>query len=254
MSVVAALALALFSGCSDTKTTSPETVAPTDSTTPATDPPTTPAPTTVAPTLAPTTTAAPLPFLRSDGLGPFNFGASDTDMVAGTSLTVISDESRDYPTGFGDGFLLSTAGDYLFQYASGRSVCWNDGVANYLCAYFGGADSTHLGLVGWDYFTVLGTPSPVVGPFTSASGATINALVSSIAGVPPIAGECYGYTNVSVDGIWLDLQVTGDATFGVYGDDGSYTLIVPQPGATVTYLQTGERPQPYSVDGESGDC
>ncbi|MCE9621708.1 MAG: hypothetical protein K8R99_05115 [Actinomycetia bacterium] len=246
-------ALGVLGACSSTKSSGPaETVAPTDSVE-ATDPPTTPAPTTIEPTtLAPTTTVAARPFLRGDGLGAFDFGASDTDMTAGMSLTVLSDDSSAYPTDFGDGLFLNVAGDYTFQYQSGRSVCWDDGAGNYLCAHFGGADATHLGLVGWEYYTLSGSPTNL-GNFYSAVGATINAELSAVAGVPPIAGECYGYSNVFVDDILLDVRTTSGDSFGTYGDDGSYTLVVPQPAATVTYLQAGERPIPYSVDGE-GDC
>ncbi len=252
--VAVTMALGVLSACSDTKSSGPgDSVAPTDSAAPATDPATTVAPTTIETTIAPTTTVAAGPYLRSDGLGAFDFGASDLDVLAGTSLTVTSDVSREYTTDLGDGTLLSTDGGYSFLYSASRSVCWDDGAANRLCAYFGGANPTNVVMVGWDYFTVSGS-TPLLGTKFSASGATINALLSSIAGLPPISGECYGYSNSEVDGIALDVLVAAGGTFGTYADDGTYTLTVPAPPANVTYMQTGAIPQPYSIDGEGGDC
>ena len=228
--------LGLVSACSDTKTSSPETVA-TDRAESITLPPTTPAPTTVAPTLAPTTTAAPLPFLRSDGAGPFDFGDTEAEVFTGMPLaSVVSDD-------------LFTDPDpaLSFAYPHGRTVCWDDGSGALLCVLFGGADALHLTFVGWNY----GSPAGL-GLLYSASGATANILVSAVPSMPPIEGACYTWTNVGLDGIDLELNTNTDEWFGV-NDSGTGVWIptVPVPAnSTVTLMSAGEQMYPL----EGADC
>ncbi|CAN5637233.1 hypothetical protein BH10ACT2_BH10ACT2_24940 [soil metagenome] len=244
--------MALFSGCSDSKTTLPATVAPADTTAPVTEPPTTPPPTTIEQTtVAPTTSVAALPFLRSDGLGSFEFGASYEDALAGIPLVVVNNDGKSFPVDNGDGSFTTSDGLEGFGYPSARQVCWADGGGGaQLCAWFGGADPTTLGLVGWDYaYTTFG----LVGVLFSASGASTGMLVSDVPAIPAVEGDCYGYTSVSLDGLRVDLQ-TGDSTpFGTYDDLGNYTLSVPAPAARLGIIVAGDEPIFLGDEGE-GDC
>ncbi len=241
------VALGFLSACSESRTSSPETVA-TDSAESVTLAPITAAPT-LAPTTvpAPTTTIAPRAFLRSDGLGPFDFGDSAGEVLTGMPLgTVLSDDVHSFPTDDGDSFFESLDGTSFFTHASERTVCWDDGVGGHLCAYFGGADEISQALVGWEYSSTAG-----VGPLFSASGATINILVSAVP-LPPVVGECYGFSFSEIDGISLNLQAPSNETFGTYHDDGTYTLNVPAPAAWISLLRTGDQPE-FFGNGE-GDC
>ncbi len=231
------MVLGTLSACSDTRSSGPETVAPTDSVATVTDPPTTPAPDTIAPTtLAPTTTVVERAFLRADGLGPFNFGASAAEVLVGMPLgVVLSDDDYTLPM---DGV--------SFNYDSGRHVCWSDGGPGTLCAFFGGVDALSQVLVGWEYGASAG-----LGLLYSESGATVNILVSAVPAMPLPEGDCYGDTFVELDGISVHLSSNSDEWFGSYAADGTFVLTVPQPaGATATYMSAGD--QMYF--GEGADC
>lgn len=228
------VAAGLFGACSDTETTEPtESVASTESASTTIAATTTVAPTTAA---APSTTVAATAFLRSDGLGPFNFADAYATVLAGMPLALESDDSYSFPTA-----------DVAFAHASGREVCWDDGVGGSLCGYFGGADAASVVLVGWDYEP----DTAAVGSLYSASGATINILLSAVPAMPLPEGDCYGDTTVVLDGISLDITSNSDEWFGSYADDGTFVLSVPQPAnATVRYMSTGD----LMYFGEGADC
>lgn len=223
--VVALGALALFSACSSSDSSGAGTsVAPTTTATP-----TTPAPTTVAPTTEASTTLAPVveapPFLRGNGLGPFDFGAPYADVLAGMPLTFARESSYTFPNPV-----------LFFAHPAGREVCWQDGGAADACAYFGGADPASVALVGWYYAS-----GPGAGQLSSNIGATTNILVSAVPAMPTIEGACYDYTTVSLDGVVMGLSTGSSEWFGTYADDGTFTLTTPTPaGARITYMQAGD--------------
>lgn len=243
---VAVVSLALvFSACSATKS-SDSTVAPTDSAAPVSDLPATVPPTTVeSTTLPPTTVPEPPPFLRSDGIGVFDFGAPYEGFEAGIPLVVDSNDGGSFPVDSGLGYYESDSGEDFFYYPRGRTVCWDDGTSGYLCAYFGGPDVDTLVFVGWDYASAVAS-----GTLFSESGVTVNALVSATPVIPVPDGACYSYTSVVVDGITVDLISGSGEFFGEYAADGSFVLAVPQPAdARVSLMSAGERPF-----GFGGDC
>ena len=214
---VVAVSVALFSGCSESTPSTTEAVVPTDSSAPATVPPSTVA--------ATTTTVALEAFLRSDGLGPFDFGATYADAVAGMPLELVSDEDSLLGRPFPD-----------IDYATGRIVCWNDGGDGRLCGYFGGADEDTLVLVGWDYGS-----SPGPGHLFSTSGVTAEILVSEVPAMPLPERDCYGETVVMVDGIRAYLSTRSNERFGTYTESGTFVPADPPPaGAIVQYLVAGD--------------
>jgi hypothetical protein len=235
--VAVTVMLAFFGACSASGSSGPGTVAPTTIAASVTLPPVTPAPTLVPPVTAPSTTVAPRAFLRSDGAGPFDFGATYSDTLAGMPLSVLSDDGFSFPVASGiAGYFDSADASKMFHFPSARKVCWDDGGGGGICAFFGGVDATSLLFVGWEYGSSVG-----LGVLYSASGVTANILVTDVPTMPLPDGDCYGDTGVALDGIGLTLASNTDEWFGTYADDGTFVPTVPWPAAaTVTRMSTGD--------------
>lgn len=228
-------ALALLGSCASSGSGSPATTSGASASV-ATDPATTP-----APTAAPTTTEAPTTvpassdfFLRGDGVGPFDFGATYADVLAGMPLTQISDDAYAFPHA-----------TLYFAHPFGRAVCWTDFDGANLCTLFGGTDPAAVSLVGWSYAKT----APGVGLLSSEIGATVNKLVSEIPAMPPIQGACYSFTSVQHDGVTMDLTTGTDEWFGTYADDGTWVPTVPMPaGAMIVSMWAGDQMLPEGAD------
>ncbi|MBI4884753.1 MAG: hypothetical protein HY826_11950 [Actinobacteria bacterium] len=229
------LALALVGACSGSETAAPETVAVTS------------APTVVATTISVPPVLATLPttavFLRSNGIGPFEFGAPyDGDAFeAGIPLVRDSDYGRSYPVDCGGGYFCTTGPQLeTFHYTRARVICWDDGMDahnGYLCAYFGGPDEHNLMFVGWDYVSATGP-----GGLFSSHGVTVNVLANELPALPPVPeGSCGSRTTVIVDGIYVGLVSDSGSVFGHYDADGTFARASPQPfDARVSHMIAGE--------------
>ncbi len=217
---LAALALVIVGGCSDSGSggaeSSPSTAVATTEVAPTTEAPTTTAaPVLVPPTAAPPTIPAPAPaFLREGGLDAFDFGAPAAVVAAGITLHVNSDEQSEFPNDMGDGFESVDHSQYFIaQFA--RELCWSDGNAGTLCAYFAGASADSLVFVGWLYTA----PEGVEGMLFSASAVTVGILASSNPAITLTGGACFSFTTVVVDGMGVDLtSVTGGFGDGIPAD------------------------------------
>ena len=205
--------------------------------------PTTAAPTTAAPaTTAPVTAAPPAAptavdlTLRADGIGPLAFGATTPDQLIAAMTPAIgspsSVESLDYTSDAG-GFFENAAEELGFAFASGRDVCFGNG----LCAYFGGGSSAALKFVGYRQNEGPGALSTASGITAGSRGADVGA---AIAAEP---GGCYWTGGGTADGVRLFLQSGGDP-FG-YFDEVTEEYISQVPAiADITVLSVfaGEEP------------
>lgn len=216
-------------------TTVPGTTVP--PTTPPSAPPTT-APPTVPPTAAPTTppplTVASL-VLMSDGIGPFRFGASGSDLVAqlGTVLGApASDATIDYPVAVDGGYARDASGEEVFAHPVGRATCFGNG----LCVYAGGPTATDVAFVGWNF---AGAVPPAL---TSPTGVTTGSRWSAFPTMTVDEGGCYSEGTGSVDGISLSIVSEG-APFGAVDAAGNYVAGRPDPAdAVVVNMQAGIQP------------
>ncbi|MBI4883427.1 MAG: hypothetical protein HY826_05165 [Actinobacteria bacterium] len=220
LSIASVLALVIVGGCSGGGSggaeTSPSTVVATTEVAPPTlAATTTAAPVLVLPTVAPPTIPAPAPaFLRGNGLDTFDFGAPAALVVAGITLPMMSDRQTEFPVNAGDGFQSLDSSQYFIT-QFGRELCWNDGNAGTLCAYFGGADLISQVFVGWHY----SAPEGVEGVLFSTSAVTVNILASSNPAITLTGGACFSFTTVLVDEIGVDLlSVTGGFGDGIPAD------------------------------------
>lgn len=216
---IAAFALVIVGGCSDSESggaeTSPSTVVATTEAVPTTE--------VALTTVAPTTTAEPVlvppvvpagAFLRGNGLDTFDFGAPAAVVAAGITLAVSSDRTLEFPKDMGDGF---ESVDHSQYYATqfGRELCWNDGDAGTLCAYFAGVAPESLVFAGWHYTALEG----VEGRLFSTSAVTVNILASSNPAITLTGGACFSFTTVEVDGLLVDLlSATGGFGDGIPAD------------------------------------
>lgn len=232
--VAVTLTLGFLSGCADSKSTTAETVAHSGSAAPATSPSTTTSTTS-------TTVPAPNPLLlRGDGFGLFRFGSAYEDVLAGIPLTVVTDTEIEYPLHYGPGY-PTPEGLQVYQFQFGRTLCWDDGAGGSLCAYFGASVTVDAQrFTGWTYQSV------TLGTLASASGATVNKLLSELPALGFVPrGDCYGYTELrDVDNI-VDISLVAgtDVVFGTYTDGGSFVPTVPvPPTAYVSFMTAGVTP------------
>lgn len=246
---VVALAIA---GCSSGSSTSggSTTVAPTDTTivgdaatTVAATTPLTVAPTTV---LAPTTTVAPEPLvLRSDGLGPFDFGPSTATEVIDAITAQLGPPARNDAVRYeneshlSEGYYesLDPPNYFDFNFPFGQTVCWTGD----FCAEFGGYSAPNVAFVGWQYS---GPPHMLASASNLTIGAEWGDFPSMIVGA-----TCYTTGGGTHHGILMTLEVDGGWNWLVSDGAGGYVENLPDPHATrVTFLSAGVYPFQASPD------
>lgn len=231
------------SGGSATGAPSDTTIAGDATTTVAATTPPTVSPTTV---LAPTTTVALEPLvLRSDGLGPFDFGPSTlTEVVAALTARFgpparndavhYSDDSH-----LGDGYFESPVPPnfFDFNFEFGQTVCWTGD----FCAQFGGYSADGVNLVGWQY---TGPPHMLASASNLTIGAEWGDFPSMIVGA-----TCYTTGGGTHHGIKLTLEVAGGWDWLVSDGAGGYVENLPDPhAAKVTLLSAGVYPFQAGLD------
>ena len=228
-------------GSTTTDAAADSTIAPGATTTVATTPPTA-APSTVP---APTTTVALAPLeLRSDGLGPFDFGSTPGSvidaLIARLGPPARNDVLRyDDVSELGSGYYRSLDGPYYFalSYPVGQTACWPSD----FCVEFGGVGEATLTFIGWSY-------SGPAGMMASSSNLTIGARWSDFPSMSVFA-TCYTDGAGTHHGINLIVESPG-WTWLVSDGSGGFVESLPDPATTrVTYMNAGE--QPFQPE---GDC
>jgi hypothetical protein len=194
--------------------------------------------TTVAPT---TTTEPPLTVddlvLSSDGVLPFVFGATDSEVIEGLTTvlsTPVGDRTQTYPNPDGDDFLDATEEEGYIE-PIGRTVCF----ANDLCAQFGGPTTDTLVFTGWNR---AGETTPQL--FT-ADGITTGSLWSDFPDAITVdEGGCFSIGFGQTAGITLTLRSVGDPF--LYFDQDSvdgYVIGTPDPAdVDVIIMSAGDMP------------
>ncbi|MEQ1874164.1 MAG: hypothetical protein ABL953_10590 [Ilumatobacteraceae bacterium] len=231
--IIAGLSI-LSAACSSEKSSSGGTGASTSSSASTATVATTPD--TVGTTIAPTTTVpAPLVFtLRGDGIGPFDLGIDNDDLI--DALTTAfgapsSDDFREYPVDDGFGGFQTVDGEFGFVVPFGRTLCW----AFELCVELGGAEAA-TEFLGWSYGEGSGST------LSSTSGLTVGSRGNDYPAMNVHPGGCYSIGYGDIDGITLTLQ-SDDVQFTSFDDLGNYVEAVPPPEQlTVVFMQAGDIP------------
>lgn len=193
--------------------------------------------------------AYPALTLRSDGVGPFDFGEVEaTEMLPGLVAELGAptyDQSVAYPS-FDGGVYLTADGDDAFAFPFGRTVCF----ANGFCVEFGGASAPTV-FVGYSQGdTVRGDPA-VGAPLAAAGPITVGSRWADHLGAMEVQpGGCFSTgSGATTDGIELSLLSTGEM-FGFVDDAGEFVSNLPDPiDVTVRGMHAGV--QPFFL---FGDC
>ena len=173
--------------------------------------------------------------LATNGVLPFVFGDTDTNVIAGLTSVLgatILDTAQAYTIPDGD-YLLDAAEEVGYTFPFGRYVCFR----NDLCVQFGGAATDALVFTGWNLDS---DAAPQL--FTSdriSVGATLSAFPGEIT---VLEGGCYwtGYGDTA--GVGVTLFSSGDP-FVYFTEDGDYAFGSPSPAdVTVTQMHAGELP------------
>ena len=194
---------------------------------------------------APTTTVAPDPLiLRSDGLGPFDFGRTPTDVIDAITTQLGAPARNDVllyedASHLSDGYYESLVGPYYYDLAFpvGQTVCWTGD----FCAEFGGASEPDLHFIGWWY----------TGPahmLASASNLTISAQWDDFPSMI-VGATCYTTGGGSHHGIQFTLNVAGGWDWLVSDGLGGYVESLPdRHAAVVDYMWAGQQPFQFGLD------
>lgn len=192
------------------------------------------APASGAPTTSVALTSASL-VLRSDGIGPIGFGTADVSTIArltGVLDDPVSDDTDHYPVPIDSRYATDASGEEVFAYPYRRTTCY----ANGLCVFAGGATSSAMAFVGWDY---VGDLEPAL---HTTSGVTVGSTWAEFPTMTVPIGGCYSEGAGSIDGIDLGIHSEG-TPFGGVDDDGNFVVGRPDPAdAIVTVLSIGDLP------------
>jgi len=180
--------------------------------------------------------------LRSDGLGPFDFGSAPTAVIDAITAQLGAAARNDVllyedVSELGSGYYLSFDGPYYFalSYPAGQTVCWTGD----FCAEFGGTTDA-LTFIGWSY-------SGPVAMLASAPNLTIGARWSDFPSMDAFP-SCYTTGAGSHQGIVLVLDA-GTWDWLVSDGVGGYVPNLPDPSSTrVTFMEAGERPFQPGLD------
>lgn len=215
------------------------TVATTTSDTTTTEAPTTTVEATTTTEAVTTTTAVRLSAadltLARNGVLPFVFGDTDTEVVSGLTGVfgaTILDSANTYTIPDGD-YLLDATEEEGYIFPIGRYVCFR----NDLCVQFGGPTTDSLKFTGW---TLDSNAAPQL--FTS-DGISVGATLSAFPGKTTVQeGGCYSTGYGETAGIGLTLFSAGEP-FLSFTEDGEYEFGNPSPAdVTVTQMHAGELP------------
>lgn len=193
---------------------------------------------------APTTVAPETLELRSDGLGPFDFGSAAAEVIAAITAQLGAPARNDLiayvdTDPLGDGSYEGPGPNYnSLAYPVGRTTCWT----GEFCAEFGGETEDFLGFLGWTYS---GPPHMLA----SSSNLTISAQWSDFPSMI-VHATCYIDGGGTHHGIFLVLEVDGGWDWLVPDGVGGYVENLPNPEFTrVTYMWAG-----YFPNNGEGDC
>ncbi|CAN5642258.1 hypothetical protein BH10ACT2_BH10ACT2_22320 [soil metagenome] len=192
----------------------------------------------------PTTAAAPEPLvLRSDGLGPFDFGSAPAEVIDAITAQLGAPATNAvllYPDAseLSNGYYRSTVGPYYYALVQpvGRTACW----AGDFCAEFGGASEATLTFIGWSY-------SGPAAMLASSSNLTIGARWSDFPSMV-VFPSCYTTGAGSHHDIVLVLDA-GAWDWLISDGAGGFVPNLPDPHSTrVTFMEAGDRPFEPDLD------
>ena len=173
--------------------------------------------------------------LRSDGIGPIDFGTREADSLAvlSTALQPATEATSTYPIDLGDGTFANEFDD-AFAYPAAHEVCFD----NALCVYFGGSEPGSLAFVGWTQRSDGGGI-----PLATVEGVTAGSVWADHLGAIALEEfSCYSTGYGTIGGIRVTLWSTGEP-FNAFDDDGNPIDTNPDPADVTVYeLTAGQRP------------
>lgn len=173
--------------------------------------------------------------LARNGVLPFVFGDTDTNVVAGLTSVLgatILDTTTTYTIPDG-AYLLDAAEETGYTFPFGRYVCFRNDV----CVQFGGSTTDTLVFTGWNL------DSDAAPQLFTSNGISVGATLSAFPGqITVFEGGCYSTGYGETAGVGVTLFSAGDP-FLSFTEDGEYAFGSPSPAdVTVTQMHAGELP------------